>query len=183
MKHVYNLPRRLVREERGVALVEFALVAPLLFLVLFGVLDFGKAINYWNTETQMAAQASRIAAVNGGNTYTGSCVGGGTETTLADYIQCQTATGELRNGSAGTFGATAAQVCIIPLAPPSGSPAGTAAGDIGQAIQTIVTTQYSWIPFLGIAPITIRATATMRIERHWADGTVGSTGATCPPPS
>jgi Flp pilus assembly protein TadG len=166
MKHVYNLPRRLVREERGVALVEFALVAPLLFLVLFGVLDFGKAINYWNTETQMAAQASRIAAVNGGNTYTGSCVGGGTETTLADYIQCQTATGELRNGSAGT-----------------GSPAGTAAGDIGQAIQTIVTTQYSWIPFLGIAPITIRATATMRIERHWADGTVGSTGATCPPPS
>jgi Flp pilus assembly protein TadG len=175
MNWIHNLRRRLLRQERGVALVEFALVAPVLFLVLFGLLDFGKAINYWNTETQMAAQAARIAAVNGDNTYTGACVGGGTKATLTDYIQCQSSTGELRNGSSGTFGATAAQVCIIPL-PPSG---GAAAGDVGQAIRVTAKTNYSWIPLLGVAPISITGTATMRIERKWTAGTVHTAGASC----
>jgi Flp pilus assembly protein TadG len=172
MNWIPNERRRLLREERGVALVEFALVAPLLFAVLFGLIDFGKAINYWNTETQMAAQAARIASVNGDNAYTGNCVGGGTKATLADYIQCQTATGELRNGSGGgTFGATAAQVCITT---PSGS------GAVGQPIRVTVKTDYTWIPFLGLAPIQIEGTATMRLERAWTAGSpVGSTGATC----
>src|SRR5207302_9963540 len=126
-----------------------------------------KAVNYWNTETQMAAQAARIAAVNGNNTYTGACVGGGTKATLADYIQCQTSTGELRNGSGGVFGATAAQVCITPL----GSPV----GGIGQPIRVTVKTRYTWIPIPGIASIPITTTATMRLERAWTAGIVGST--------
>src|SRR5207302_353095 len=76
---------RLIHEERAVALTEFALVAPLLFIVLFALIDFGKAINYWNDETQLAAQGARIAAVNGSNGYSGLCLDGTTtQTTLAN---------------------------------------------------------------------------------------------------
>ena len=40
--------------EAGVALVEFALVLPLLLVILFGMLDFGKAFNYWIDTTHLA---------------------------------------------------------------------------------------------------------------------------------
>jgi Flp pilus assembly protein TadG len=52
------------RSERGTALVEFALVAPLLFLLIFGIIDFGRALNYYNQITQLAGQGARAAAVN-----------------------------------------------------------------------------------------------------------------------
>jgi Flp pilus assembly protein TadG len=172
MNWISNLRRRLFREERAVAMVEFALVAPILFAVLFGVLDFGRAINYWNAETQMAAQGARLAAVNGDNTYSGTCVDSTSASTLADYIQCQADTNELRNGTGGTFGATAAQVCI--------TPAGDGTGSVGQPITVTVKTNYTWIPIPGIGSIQIKTTATMRTERKWTAGAIGSTGATCP---
>ena len=52
------------RSERGTALVEFALIAPLLFLLLFGIVDFGRALDYYNQVTQLAGQGARAAAVN-----------------------------------------------------------------------------------------------------------------------
>jgi Flp pilus assembly protein TadG len=59
------LRRRLpLRDERGVALVEFALIAPVLFLVLLGMLDFGRAMNNWNDVTQLANEGARLAAVS-----------------------------------------------------------------------------------------------------------------------
>jgi Flp pilus assembly protein TadG len=50
--------------ESGVALVEFALVLPLLLVLLLGVLDFGKGFNYWIDETHLANEAARFAVVN-----------------------------------------------------------------------------------------------------------------------
>ena len=38
-------------DESGQALVEFALVLPLLLLLVLGMVDFGKAYNYWNDVT------------------------------------------------------------------------------------------------------------------------------------
>jgi hypothetical protein len=52
------------RDQRGTALVEFALIAPLLFLLLFGIVDFGRALDYYNQVTQLAGQGARAAAVN-----------------------------------------------------------------------------------------------------------------------
>ena len=51
-------------EERGVALVEFALVAPILLVILLGILDFGKAFNYWIDQTQLASAGARWAVVD-----------------------------------------------------------------------------------------------------------------------
>src|SRR5438477_9560363 len=53
-----------LRQEDGTSLVEFALVLPLLLLLLLGMLDFGKAINYWLDDTHLANEGARFAAVD-----------------------------------------------------------------------------------------------------------------------
>ncbi|MBZ5733172.1 pilus assembly protein [Nocardioides sp. TRM66260-LWL] len=50
-------------DERGAAAVEFALVAPLLFLILFGIISYGYMLSYRQSLSQGAAEAARAAAV------------------------------------------------------------------------------------------------------------------------
>lgn len=56
--------RRLARGERGQALVEFALVTPLLLILLLGMVEFGRAWNTYQTVTDAAREGARVAAVN-----------------------------------------------------------------------------------------------------------------------
>jgi Flp pilus assembly protein TadG len=55
------------REERGATLVEFAILAPLLILLLFGIIDFGWAMGNYNDVRHGAREAARLAAVNAGS--------------------------------------------------------------------------------------------------------------------
>jgi Flp pilus assembly protein TadG len=57
-----TIRHRLSRED-GQAAVEFALVLPLLLLVLFAIVEFGRAYNAYNDLNQMAADGARFAAV------------------------------------------------------------------------------------------------------------------------
>ena len=52
---------RRVRGQRAQSIVEFSLVAPVLLLVLFGVLDFGRAMYYYVTLQQAANEGVRVA--------------------------------------------------------------------------------------------------------------------------
>jgi Flp pilus assembly protein TadG len=56
--------RRARRRSRGQALVEFAIVFPIIALITLGLLDLGRAIYTYNTLAQSARQAARIAIVN-----------------------------------------------------------------------------------------------------------------------
>lgn len=47
----------------GQALVEFALILPLLFLLVFGIVEFGRYLFLKNTATNGARQGARVAAV------------------------------------------------------------------------------------------------------------------------
>lgn len=49
--------------DRGAAAVEFALVLPLLLLLVFGIIDFGRALNAQLTLTQAAREGVRLAAL------------------------------------------------------------------------------------------------------------------------
>ncbi len=48
--------------DRGAAVVEFALLLPVLLLILFGLIDFGRALNAQITLTQAAREGARLAA-------------------------------------------------------------------------------------------------------------------------
>lgn len=51
------------RSEHGVALVEFALVLPMVLLFLLGISDFGRAIYYKNTLENAAREGARCGIV------------------------------------------------------------------------------------------------------------------------
>ena len=58
------LRRRDAASRRGQALVEFALVLPILILLLVGIFDFGRAIYAFNTINNSAREAVRIGIVD-----------------------------------------------------------------------------------------------------------------------
>lgn len=146
-----------VRNDRGVALVEFALVLPLLLVLLFGVVDFGKAFNYWIDQTHLANEGARWAVVNKNP---------GTPTAFVDWVRDQAITSELRNGGSSSIPtADKAKVCLD-FAPKTATTA-----VVGDPIKVTVTSRYHLISFLagrlGVSPtITITSAATMRLEQN-----------------
>jgi Flp pilus assembly protein TadG len=53
---------------RAQAMVEFALVAPMFFLVLFAIIEAGRFIFYYETLSHATREGARYAIVNGANT-------------------------------------------------------------------------------------------------------------------
>jgi Flp pilus assembly protein TadG len=51
--------------DRGAAAVEFALVLPLLLILIFGIIDFGRMLNAKITLTEAAREGARAAALVG----------------------------------------------------------------------------------------------------------------------
>ena len=49
--------------DRGATAVEFALLLPLLLMMVFGLIDFGRALNAQLTLTQAAREGARLAAL------------------------------------------------------------------------------------------------------------------------
>jgi Flp pilus assembly protein TadG len=56
-------PARRAPRDRGAAAVEFALLLPLLALLVFGIVDFGRGLNAQITLTQAAREGARMAAL------------------------------------------------------------------------------------------------------------------------
>jgi Flp pilus assembly protein TadG len=56
-------PARKVRRDRGAVAVEFALLLPVLLFLVFGIIDFGRALNAQITLTQAAREGARMAAL------------------------------------------------------------------------------------------------------------------------
>jgi Flp pilus assembly protein TadG len=147
-----DTPHRLLaplgRDESGAALVEFALVIPVLLLLLLGMLDFGKAFNYWNDTTHLSAAGARWAAVN---------INPGDGATLQESIRDEADTAELRDGGTDAI-ADPVQVCID-------FPEGT---EVGKPVRVTVTAGYNFLNFIsanGIAPVDISGSSTMRLEQ------------------
>jgi Flp pilus assembly protein TadG len=63
MSRTSRLVRRFRQDRRGQALVEFALVVPILLLLVLGIFDFGRAWNLHQTITHAAREGAREAAM------------------------------------------------------------------------------------------------------------------------
>ena len=133
---------RLSREE-GQAVVEFALVVPLICLLILAIFHFGKVMNYWLDLNHVASEGARKAAVN---TFA-------SDAEYDTYIRSRLETGELRAGGTTSIPAAA----TIALCLPEG-------GDVGDPVTVQVAAGYS-LPFIGTT-ITLRGTATMRLEQQ-----------------
>src|SRR3989454_12596670 len=51
------------RSQRGAATVEFALIAIVFFMILLGIMEFGRIMYVWNTAQEVTRRAAREAVV------------------------------------------------------------------------------------------------------------------------
>jgi Flp pilus assembly protein TadG len=149
MTHLKTHIQSLFRNEDGAALVEFALVLPLLLVLLLGMVDLGKAYNYWIDETHLSHTAARWAAVNKNP---------GPGATLQQSIRGEADTDELKNGGTDSI-ANPVQVCVS-------FPNGTS--NVGDPVKITVSADYNFLSFLtsqsGLTAKTITGSSTMRLE-------------------
>lgn len=55
--------RRFIQENRGQAIVEMALILPILLMLVFGMIDFGRVINAYQVATEASREGARQYAV------------------------------------------------------------------------------------------------------------------------
>jgi Flp pilus assembly protein TadG len=160
--------RGLCADERGVALVEFALVLPLLLVLLLGMIDVGKAVNYWNDETHLANEAARYAAVNNSPDPNWASNKTNAAYKINTAIKNQADTNELKQGGTQSISTPGATVCIYF---PNGTHASGPKALAGEPVKVVVKAQYNWLGYLvgkGLLPSsTLTATSTMRLEQNY----------------
>jgi hypothetical protein len=142
--------RHSARGESGQAAVEFGLVVPFVCLLIWALVQFGLALNYYIDVTHLANEGSRLAAVVGNQAQPGG--------DLKSWIQQQAETTELRDGTGSVT--SPAQVCVTFLPGPDGS-----TGQIGDPVKVTVSAPYKWIPFVSAGTLTIQSSSTMRLEQ------------------
>ena len=129
---------------------------PVLVLILFGMIDLGRAFNYWNDATHLTAEGARYAVVN-------RKPDPGSALSLQAQIRNQADTAELRNGGTPSVG-SAAQVCID-------FPNGTS--NVGDPVRVRMTFTYTWLPLIGEPATPIASTTVMRLEATPTNFTAG----------
>jgi TadE-like protein len=141
LRHV----RATFKRDDGQALVELALVLPLLLLLVFGLAQLALALNSANDETHLANEVARFATVNENP--------GGNNQSLAAWGKTQIdAPGVPKEGTQ--------TVCItLPE-----NKATKTKGQLGDPVEVVVKGEREWLPILKLKTITIEGKAVMRLE-------------------
>lgn len=139
--------------ERGQVMVEFVLVAPLLFLLVGGIIQFALALNYRLDLQRIANQGARWAVV--------------AQYPLPDGTMCTTDCtpdlDQVLDDQAQASGLDpAVSICFRSPVGSAGEPSG---GSVGEPVRVRLETDFEFIPILGIGTITLGADAEMRIEQ------------------
>ncbi len=66
MRILRRISYKLTKSEKGAVAVEFALILPLLVLLIFGIIEFGRIYNLYLGVTHSAREGARIASVRNG---------------------------------------------------------------------------------------------------------------------
>jgi Flp pilus assembly protein TadG len=140
------MTRRIRRDERGQATVEFALILPLLLTLVLGVIEFGRAWNLAQVATDAVRESTRrcVLAEIGAPKYT------------AAWVDV-----DIRNRMAAAGVPTSAGTVEIT------SPLATAGAECENSDQPVTITlrvPYSWMFFRVLPAITLTSSFTMRNE-------------------
>lgn len=57
--------KKRIRSERGAALIEAAMIMPMILLISVGIFEFGRAYQTWQVLTNAAREGARLAVING----------------------------------------------------------------------------------------------------------------------
>lgn len=137
-------------------MIEFAIIAPVLLMIIFGIIAFGIFLNDQANEQQLASQAARYAAVDVNPASSG---------TLQAYILSQGNSDVKANGHVYLYYPTCSS--------------GTA-GSSGCPVKACVTTSFTAVPLIPfLASQTITQTATMRLEQTPSNFTVDTSHPGC----
>jgi Flp pilus assembly protein TadG len=154
-------------------MVEFAVVLPVLILIILGIIYFGRYEDYSTQETQLASEGARYAAVDTNPSGT---------LTLQNYIQSQ-ASPELASGS--SYVTKAVVYIYYPTTATCTASVRTGCDVVGNAVRACVVTTVQ-LPFLGSSAKVVQ-NATSRIEvadaakNIWTDDpTATALAAGCP---
>lgn len=141
------------RDQSGQALVEFAIILPIVLLILLGVVDFGLAFNSQNDEANLANLAVRLADVN----LCTQCNASDGNSQIVKYIATQADTKQLANNG----------MTICFFNPATGHPA--VALNRGDPIEVKLSSNFEWLRFTGLPVGTtpIVATVTGRLEQPY----------------
>jgi Flp pilus assembly protein TadG len=107
--------RRAAHAERGVAMVEFTIIVPLILLLIFGITEVGRAIVCYNALTKALEDGARHAAAYGMLGTTGSVY---IDAGLASEIRNLVVYGDAQGGTAPLIeGLQTSQISISVPAP------------------------------------------------------------------
>lgn len=124
--------RSLLRSENGAELVEFALVFPILLVVMLGIIDFGFLFQRYEVLTNAAREGARVAVLP-------TAVDGAVDARVREYL----AIGGLRTADDVLVNVTPATVSL--------GAAGTAT-----ASQVVVTYPYSFMVLQPVAQLVVK---------------------------
>ncbi|HEU4564556.1 MAG TPA: TadE/TadG family type IV pilus assembly protein [Gemmatimonadaceae bacterium] len=128
--------RRLRRSERGAAMIEFAIVLPVLLLFICGIIDFGRALWAVNALTSAAREGGRWAA-----SQDQPSIGAIKDTVIARIPGGNG--GTLLTGGTALTAASNVTVCV------DGSCSGTITNGVSSTIQVNIT----GVPFQAATPL------------------------------
>ena len=142
------------RQTRGQALVEFSLVAPLFFLLLFGIIEAGRFVFFHEILANATREGARYAIVNGANVDPIGCPSGPPapgsvpcDTTGANVIS------RVRQSAFGVGNAAA----VTPVWDPDNSRGSTVTVSASFTYRPIV-------PIVPLPPITVTAESSLVIN-------------------
>ena len=87
---------RLVQEECGSELVEFAFTIPVLFALFFGIMDFSRAMYCYHYVSYAAQEGARYAMVRGADTTSGPCKTSAPPN-FTETFNCEAASSDVQN--------------------------------------------------------------------------------------
>jgi uncharacterized repeat protein (TIGR01451 family) len=165
MRKIRLLQMRLPGQERAQGLVEFALVFPLLMLLVLGIFEFGRVLFVYSSLSSAAKQAARYGSVAGEVT-----------SGMPFYLDCQGMRGEVQNRAflaglnphnidiryeRGTYTGTHVIGNCPPLATLPVSTTTFQNGD--RVIISVTTTIEPVVPIVPLPPLTVRFAAARTI--------------------
>ena len=148
------------RRGRGQAVVEFALVVPIFFLVLLAIIEAGRFMFYYETLNNATREGARYAIVNGANSL--NCPTG---RPASGSVPCDP-TGEdvkerVRNAAFNVLGTA------ITVTPEWYQSDGVTLGDNGRGSTVTVNAVYTYnslIPLIQLPPINVEAESSLVVN-------------------